>query len=53
MGHRLALSLAGATIVAELVLDGAAKTVDISTLRMTRFAEGDLNTTTYSFRVIA
>ncbi len=33
-------------VMAELVLDGEATTVDISTLRMTRFAEGDLNTTT-------
>ncbi len=40
-------------VIGELVLHGAAKSVDISTLRMTRFAEGDLNTTTYSFRVIA
>ena len=40
-------------VLAELVLDGQARTVDISTLRMSRFADGDLNTTTYSFRVIA
>ena len=39
--------------MSELILDGATTTIDISTLRMTRFAEGDLNTTTYDFRVIA
>ena len=52
-GHGFKLSPVVGIVMAELILDGAAKTVDISTLRMTRFAEGDLNTTTYSFRVIA
>jgi hypothetical protein len=31
---------------AELILDGAARLVDSSTLRMSRFAEGNLYTTT-------
>ncbi len=53
MGHSFKLSPMVGIVVAELVLDSAAKTVDISTLRMSRFAEGDLKTTTYSFRVIA
>ena len=52
-GHGFKLAPAVGTVMSELILDGAARTVDISTLRMTRFAEGDLNTTTYSFRVIA
>ena len=37
----------------ELVLDGEARTIDISSLCMSRFEEGDLNTTTYEFRVVA
>ena len=39
--------------MAELILEGAAHTIDISTLRMSRFREGDLNKTTYAFRVVA
>ena len=52
-GHGFKLAPAVGICVAELVLDGAARTVDISTLRVSRFAEGDLNTITYKFRVIA
>ena len=52
-GHGFKLSPAVGTVMSELILDGSATTIDISTLRMTRFAEGDLNTTTYNFRVIA
>jgi glycine/D-amino acid oxidase-like deaminating enzyme len=52
-GHGFKLSPMVGIVMAELILDGAATTVDISTLRMSRFAEGALNTTTYSFRVIA
>ena len=50
MGHGFKLS--PVVVVTKLILDGAARTVDISTLRMSRLAEGDLNTSTYSFRVI-
>ena len=39
--------------MAELILDGAARTVDITPLRMSRFQEGALNTTTYKFKVVA
>ena len=52
-GHGFKLAPAVGIVVAELILDGQARTVDISTLRMSRFQEGDLNTTSYSFRVIA
>ena len=52
-GHGFKLAPAVGAVVSELILDGAATTIDISTLRMTRFAEDDLNTTTYNFRVIA
>ena len=52
-GHGFKLSPAVGICMAELVLDGAARTVDISPLRISRFAEGDLNTITYKFRVIA
>ena len=52
-GHGFKLSPMVGIVLAELILDGEARTVDISPLRMSRFAEGDLNTTTYSFRVIA
>ena len=52
-GHGFKLSPAVGIVMSELILNGEAKTVDISTLRMSRFAEDDLNTTTYSFRVIA
>ena len=52
-GHGFKLSPAVGICMAELVLDGAARTVDISPLRMRRFAEGELNPTTYKFRVIA
>ena len=39
--------------VAELVRDGAPRTVDLTPLRISRFAEGDLNKISYSFRVVA
>ena len=52
-GHGFKLSPAVGICMAELVLDGAARTVDISPLRISRFAEGDLNRITYKFRVIA
>jgi len=52
-GHGFKLSPTVGIVMSELVLDGAASTVDISTLRMSRFAEGDFNETRYTFRVIA
>ena len=52
-GHGFKLSPAVGIVMAELILDGAARTVDISTLRMSRFQDGDLNSITYKFRVIA
>ena len=52
-GHGFKLSPAVGACMAELILDGAARTVDITPLRMSRFAEGDLNKTSYKFRVIA
>ena len=52
-GHGFKLSPAVGIVMAELILDGEAKTVDISALRMSRFQEGDLNQITYKFRVIA
>ena len=36
-----------------MILDGESKLVDFTPLRMSRFAEGNLNTTTYKFKVIA
>ena len=38
--------------MAELILDGRATTIDISTLRMTRFQEGKLNQPSYGFKVL-
>ncbi len=52
-GHGFKLAPAVGIVVAELILDGQARTVDISSLRMSRFREGDLNTTRYAFKVIA
>ena len=52
-GHGFKLSPAVGIVMAELILDGAARTVDITPLRMTRFREGALNTTTYKFKVVA
>ena len=39
--------------MAELIPEGEWKLVDISPLRMGRFSDGSLNTTQYSFKVIA
>ena len=52
-GHGFKLSPTVGICMAELVLDGAAQTVDITPLRISRFAEGDLHSITYKFRVIA
>lgn len=52
-GHGFKLSpMIGATM-AELIVQGQATTVDISPLRFTRFAEGDLMTSSYRYRVLA
>ena len=52
-GHGFKLAPAIGIVMAELVLDGEAKSVDITSLRMSRFAEGDLNKTSYKFKVVA
>ena len=52
-GHGFKLSPAVGIVMAELILDGVARTVDITPLRMSRFAEGALNTTTCKFKVVA
>jgi glycine/D-amino acid oxidase-like deaminating enzyme len=52
-GHGFKLAPAVGTVMAELMLDGEAKTVDISTLKMDRFRRGETNTTSYDFKVIA
>ena len=44
-GHGFKLSPAVGIVVAELILEGRSRTVDISALRMGRFAEGALNRT--------
>ena len=51
-GHGFKLSPAVGLLMAELVLDGRATTIDINPLRMSRFAEGDLNLPGYGFRVL-
>ena len=52
-GHGFKESPAVGIVMAELIMDGEATTIDISPLRMSRFEEGDLNTTTYKFKVVA
>ncbi|MDP6511863.1 MAG: FAD-binding oxidoreductase, partial [SAR202 cluster bacterium] len=52
-GHGFKLSPAVGIVMSELILDGESKLLDISTLRMSRFDKGDLNSTRYSFKVIA
>ena len=51
-GHGFKLSPAVGLLVSELVLDGKATTIDITPLRMSRFAEDDLNLPGYGFRVL-
>ena len=51
-GHGFKLSPAVGLLVSELVLDGRASTIDITPLRMSRFAEGDLNLPGYGFKVL-
>ena len=52
-GHGFKLSPAIGKAVAELVADGAARDVDLSPLRFSRFAEGDLLGSSYRYRVLA
>ena len=52
-GHGFKLSPAVGVCMAELILDGESQLVDISALRMSRFAEDSLNATKYNFKVIA
>lgn len=52
-GHGFKLSPAVGIVMADLILEDDTSFIDISNLRMGRFKEGDLNTTRYSFRVIA
>ena len=52
-GHGFKLAPAVGVCMAELMLEGESKLVDISTLRMGRFRDGALNTTQYEFNVIA
>ena len=51
-GHGFKLSPMAGVLVAELMLDGRATSIDITPLRMSRFAEGDLNSTGYGFKVM-
>jgi len=51
-GHGFKLSPMVGVLMSELVLDGQAKSIDISPLRMSRFREGKLNLPAYGFRVL-
>lgn len=52
-GHGFKLSPAVGKSVAELVLEGSARDVDLTPLRFARFAEGDLLESSYRYRVLA
>ena len=52
-GHGFKLSPAIGKSVAELVLEGRARDVDLAPLRYTRFAEDDLLGSSYRYRVLA
>ena len=52
-GHGFKLAPAVGVCMSELILNGESKLVDIAPLRMSRFSDGSLNTTQYSFKVIA
>ena len=52
-GHGFKLSPMVGVLMAELIANGAATTMDISPLRFSRFAEGDLNNAGYGFDVLA
>lgn len=51
-GHGFKLSPLVGILMAELVLEGRATTIDLAPLRMSRFAEGQLNHDGYGFRVM-
>ncbi len=52
-GHGFKLSPMVGALMAELIGSGQAATMDISPLRLSRFAEGDLNNAGYGFDVLA
>ena len=52
-GHGFKLSPAIGKSVAEMVVEGRARDVDLTPLRFTRFAEGDLLESSYRYRVLA
>ena len=52
-GHGFKLSPMIGVTMAELIVEGAARTVDISPLRFSRFEEGDLLGSSYRYRVLA
>ncbi len=52
-GHGFKLSPAIGKAVAELVAEGRARDVDLTPLRLGRFAEGDLLESSYRYRVLA
>ncbi len=51
-GHGFKLAPAVGKLIAELMLDGKVSSIDIRPLRMSRFAENDLNTPQTVFRVL-
>ena len=51
-GHGFKLSPMVGVLMAELILDKHATTIDISPLRMERFREGQLNQSGYGFKVL-
>ena len=51
-GHGFQLSPMVGALMAELMLDGRATTIDISPLRMSRSRAGDLNSPSYGFTVL-
>lgn len=51
-GHGFKLSPMVGTLMAELILEGQAATIDVTSLRMSRFAEGRLNNGGYGFKVM-
>ena len=52
-GHGFKLAPAIGQGIAELVVDGRASIVDLTPLRYSRFAEGDLLTSSYRYKVLA
>ena len=52
-GHGFKLSPMVGVLMAELIAAGRAQTIDITPLRLSRFAEGDLNNPGYGFDVLA